>query len=185
MNWRLFEPMVMFFGLTNSLATFQLFMNHIFKELILKDKVSVYINNILIYLMDIDEHQKVTEQVLQILQDNNLYLKPAKCEFEKEEVEYLRVIIGKGQIQMDPKKVKAIIEWPTPTEKKHVQSFLGFANFYRRFIKGYSGVTKPLTNLMGKVKWLWALECQEAFEEMKSRIASKPVLHMPIDNVPF
>ena len=130
----------MFFGLCNSPATFQSMMNQIFKKLIDKGVVVVYMDNILIFTDTIDKHRQVTKEVLQILRDNDLYLKPEKCEFEKEEIEYLGLIIGYNHVQMDKVKVKGVLNWPTPTKVKDVQAFLGFANFYRRFIENFSAI---------------------------------------------
>ena len=98
----------MFFGLTNSPATFQAMMNHLFHDLIMKGKVVIYLDDILIFSKNIDEHRQITRQVLQILRENKLSLKPEKCEFETMETKYLGMIIGNGQIQMDLKKVEAI-----------------------------------------------------------------------------
>src|SRR6266852_73600 len=99
----------MFFGLTNSPATFQVFMNEIFKDLVWEEVMKVYMDDILVFMDTIEEHQKVNRRVLQILWENKLYLKAAKCEFEKEEVEFLRVIVWNGQVRMDPKKVVVIM----------------------------------------------------------------------------
>jgi hypothetical protein len=126
----LFEPTVMFFGLTNSPATFQTMMNNIFHDLIQKGKVIVYLDDILIFSKDLNEHREITKQVLQILRNNNLYLKPQKCTFEQEEIKYLGMIIGNGVVKMDPKKVAAVAEWPTPQSKTELQQFLRFANYY-------------------------------------------------------
>ena len=98
MNIGLFEPTVMFFGLTNAPATFQAMMNHLFHDLIMKGKVVIYLDNILIFSKDIDEHRQITCQVLQILWENTLSLKPEKCKFEMTETKYLGMIIGNGQI---------------------------------------------------------------------------------------
>src|SRR5438309_4261228 len=128
----------MFFGLTNSLATFQTMMDNIFEELITEGIVVVYLDNILIFTETIDEHREVTQRVLEILQRHKLYLQADKCEFEKTTVEYLGVIIFHNSIAMDPVKIAGITEWPAPMNKKEVQSFLGFTNFYWRFIEGFS-----------------------------------------------
>ena len=96
------------------------------------------------------ELRKYTEEVLQILQDNNLFVKPEKCDFEKTKVEYLGFVIKQDKIAMDPAKVKGITEWPTPNCIKHVRSFLGFGNFYWKFIKHYSELAKPLNTLLTK-----------------------------------
>src|SRR5438105_6353019 len=121
----------MFFGLCNSPATFQTLMNSLFRNLIMKGVVMVYMDDILIYTKTLAEHRAIVKEVLSILEKNNLYLKHSKCEFEREEVEYLGVIVGQGQVRMDPHKVAAIGKWPEPKTVKDVQSFLGFCNFYR------------------------------------------------------
>jgi Reverse transcriptase (RNA-dependent DNA polymerase) len=157
----------MFFGLTNSPATFQTMMNHLLGDLIAKGKVAVYLDDILIFTKDLLEHREIVKEVLQILRENKLYLKPAKCEFEKEEMKYLGMIIGKGQVRMDPAKVAAIANWPTPKNKKEVQKFLGFTNYYRHFIKDFSKIAKPLTSLTGNEQWVWNPNQQTAFEEIK------------------
>jgi hypothetical protein len=137
-NRGLFEPLVMFFGLTNSPATFQTMMNDIFCDLVLEGVVVVYLDDILIFTESLEEHREVTRRVLEILQRHKLFLKPEKCEFEKTEVEYLGVIVSHNSVQMDPVKVAGVMEWPIPTTKKELQSFLGFTNFYQCFIQGFS-----------------------------------------------
>ena len=134
----LFEPTVMFFGLTNSPATFQTMMNAILRPVILEGHVQVYIDNILVYTSTQEEHRALVRRVLQILKENHLYLKPEKCEFEKDHVDYLGVVISTNGVAMDHEKVKAIADWPTPKKLVHVQEFIGFLNFYRRFIDGFS-----------------------------------------------
>ena len=129
-NRGLFEPLVMFFGLTNSPATFQTMMNDIFRELIAEEVVVVYLDDILIFTRTIEEHRDVTRRVLEILRHHKLYLKPEKCEFEKTKVEYLGLVISQDQVEMDPVKVAGVKEWPEPMDKKEVQAFLGFVNFY-------------------------------------------------------
>ena len=106
----------MFFGLTNSPATFQSMMNTLFREEIDKGIVVVYLDDILIFTKTREEHKEITKQVLQKLRENKLFLKPEKCSFEEEEIEYLGLLISDNQIKMDPAKVKAIAEWPTPIE---------------------------------------------------------------------
>jgi len=99
-----------------------------------------------------------------------------KCEIEHSEIKYLGLIVSEGQIHMDPIKMKAIAEWPKPKKLKELQQFLGFCNFYRRFIRGYSGVSQTLTYLTGKVQWKWDSIQQLAFNELKWWVASEPVL---------
>src|SRR5216110_1852344 len=131
----LFEPLVMFFGLTNSPATFQMMMNEIFHIEVSSGQVLIYLDDILIFSRDLTEHHHQVRNVLARLRENKLYLKPEKCQFDALETEYLRMIISEGNVRMDPVKVKGIIDWPAPQSKHDVQSFLRFCNFYRRFIR--------------------------------------------------
>jgi len=128
----------MFFGLTNSPATFQTMMNDIFRDLIMEGTVCVYLDNILIFLQTITEHWGIVFRVLQHLCKHWLYLRPEKCKFERTKIEYLGLIISEGKAEMDPVKVQGVTEWPKPWNQKEVQAFLGFANFYQRFIKDFS-----------------------------------------------
>ena len=140
----LYEPLVMFFSLTNSLATFQTMMDAIFKDLISEGVVVVYLDDILIFTKTLEEHQTVVWKVLEILQQHNLSLKLEKCKFEKFSMEYLEVVISHNSVKMDLAKVAGVSEWPTPTNRKEVQSFLGFTNFYWRFIEGLSHISRPV-----------------------------------------
>src|SRR5467141_3785038 len=186
MNRGLFEPLVMFFGLTNSPATFQTMMNDIFEELITEGHVVVYLDDILIFTETIDEHRAITQRVLEILQKHKLYLRADKCEFEKTTVEYLGVIISHNSVTMDPVKIAGVAEWPTPTSKKEVQSFLGFTNFYRRFIKGFSEHACPLFDLTrNNCAWRWKASEQSAFNKLKESVTSAPVLISPDSTRPF
>ena len=137
-NHGLFEPLVMYFGLTNSPVTFQAMMNEIFKDLITEGVVSVYLDDILVFTHSLEEHCWVTRIVLERMREHHLYLWHEKCEFEKTCIEYLSVIISYNKVEMDPIKIAGIAEWPTPTNKKEVQSFIRFTNFYCRFIEGFS-----------------------------------------------
>ncbi len=148
-NRGLFKLTIMFFGLTNSPATFQWMMNDIFRNLIGKGKVTIYLDNILIFSKDLKEHKEIVRRILQRLQENKLFLKAEKCEFKVLETEYLGVIISENSIRMDPVKIAGMAEWLMPTKKWELQSFLGFMNFYRKFIKNYSKVVKALTALTG------------------------------------
>ena len=121
----------MFFGLTNSPATFQALMNAIFADLIAEGKVAVYLDDILIWSSDMSEHRKVVHEVLKRLEEHDLYLRPEKCTFEKDEIDYLSLIIWSGFISMNFVKVKAATTWSTPKCLKDVCAFIGFANFYR------------------------------------------------------
>ena len=139
----------MFFGLTNSPATFQMMMNTIFQGEVALGWLSVYMDDIAIHTKprqgETDEehrerHRQYTHQVLDILKQNDLYLKPEKCEFEKEEIEYLRVIVGHNTLCMDPKKLAAVMEWPTSKNPTNIRQFLGFMGYYQYFVPNYSGI---------------------------------------------
>lgn len=176
-NQGLFEPRVMLFGLTNSPATFQALMNSIFADLIVAGKVAVYLDDILIFSSTLEEHRQVTHEVLRRLQEHDLYLRPEKCEFERTEVEYLGLIIREGEVAMDPVKVRAVTAWPAPRNLRELRGFLGFANFYRRFIRDFSRHARPLNDLTKKdVPWTWGLAQQRAFQALKDAFTSEPVL---------
>ena len=146
-NHGLFKPLVMFFGLTNSLATFQTMMDNIFEGLISEGNVIVYLDNILIFTETLEEHWEVVKKVVSLLHIHSLFLKLEKCEFKHMEIEYLRVIISHNSVHMDPVKVARVSEWPVPSNKKEVQSFLGFTNFYQWFIWDFSHHAQPLFDL--------------------------------------
>jgi hypothetical protein len=129
-NCRLFEPLVMFFGLTNSPTTFQMMMNDIFHNLVSEGSVVVYLDDILIFTPTLKEHQEVVHQVMEIIQQHQLFLHPEKCEFEQTRIEYLGLIISENRVEMDPVKVIGVQEWPTPKTRMELQSFIGFTNFY-------------------------------------------------------
>jgi hypothetical protein len=185
-NRGMYEPLVMFFGLMNSPATFQAMMNDTFKDLIETGKVFIYMDDILIATATIEEHRELVKQVLQRLADNNLFLKPEKCEFEQTEVEYLGMRLQQGQIAMDPIKLKGIADWPAPKNLRDVRAFLGFAGFYRRFIRNFSRLARPLNDLTQKnQKWVWGEEQNHAFETLRQRFMEAPVLIQPDVMAPF
>jgi hypothetical protein len=120
----------MYFGLTNSPATFQTMMNDIFQDLMTEDVVSVYLDDILIFTNSLEEHRRVTRLVLDRMRKHKLYLRPEICEFEKTKMEYLGVIISHNKVEMDPVKIAGVVDWPTTSNKTEVQSFVGFVNCY-------------------------------------------------------
>ena len=121
-----------------------------------------------------------------MLKENQLFLKPDKCEFEQTKVEYLGVIISHNSVEMDLVKVAGVAEWPAPNNKKEVQSFLGFINFYQRFIRDFSHHARPLLNLTkNDVKWLWSEDEQSAFDTLKGLVTLAPILTSPDNSRPF
>jgi len=179
-NRGLFEPLVMFFGMTNSLATFQTMMNDIFQNLIVEGIMVVYLNNILIFTKTKEEYEQAVRRVLQVLKENKLFLHPEKCKFCKQQIEYLGLVISENKVSMDPVKVAGVREWPTPENKTNVQAFLGFVNFYRRFIRDSSAKARPLFDLTrSKQVWTWSGKEQAAFEDLKAAVTTAPVLVSP------
>jgi hypothetical protein len=173
----LYKPTVMMFGLCNAPATFQGFMNHIFADLVARGKVAIYLDNILIFTSDLNEHRKIVKEVLKRMQDNDLYLRPEKCKFETMETKYLGVVVKQGQICMDPIKVKGIVKWEAPQNVSGVRKFLGFANYYRCFIKGYSSLARPLNNRTKKdQRWQCTNKEETAFQAIKQAFVTEPVL---------
>ena len=146
----------MFFGLCNSPATFQALMDDLFSDMIEEGWLVIYMDDMLLFSKDRKTHKERMRRVLQRLRENDLYLKPEKCLFDVEEVEFLGLIVKPDTLAMDPVKLKGIEDWPEPSSVKGVRSFLGFANFYRRFIPNYSELTRPLHELTKKDKqWEW------------------------------
>ena len=130
-NRGLYEPRVMFFGLCNSPATFQTMMNDILRDFISRGELICYMDDILIHSENLDDHRRITREVLTTLRHHKLFLKPEKCKFDRKEIDYLGLVISCGHVGMDPIKVQGVAEWPIPGKLKEVQSFLGFVNFYR------------------------------------------------------
>ena len=165
-NKGLFKPQVMYFGLCNSPEIFQRMMNSIFQELLHKEVLVNYMDNFVILAKTMEELKKRTIRFLKIAEKHNLCFKQSKYDFNIEEILILGVIVGKGQVKMEQEKIKAVKEWKTPTKVKDVESFLGFANFYRRFIQNFSHIAKPLNELKGKKEWVWNKDHQKAFDEL-------------------
>jgi hypothetical protein len=188
----LFEPMVMFFGLTNSPATFQHMMDTIFadikeKHALLGTSIQVYMDDIMIASSSgLVGHRAAVHDILDLLSEHNLFLKPEKCKWETDSIDYLGVILEKGVTRMDPTKVSGIREWPMLTSVKQVRSFLGFCNFYCSFIRGFSHLARPLNQLTQKdTPWAWGTEEDKAFETLRTHVTSEPVLTQPQTDKPF
>jgi len=167
-NRELFKPTVMFFGMCNSPTTFQGMMDSIFDDMITGTFIIVYMDDMFIFHKDLKILKENMKIALKRLRDNDLYLKPSKCEFHKTKIEYLGMVIEEGKVSMDILKLKGIQDWPIPSTVKQVRGFLGFGNFYRRFIKNFSDIAHPLNDLLRKDKRFdWTQECQDAFKTMK------------------
>ncbi|ESK81545.1 reverse transcriptase-rnase h-integrase, partial [Moniliophthora roreri MCA 2997] len=185
-NRGLFEPTVMFFGLMNSPATFQAFMDDILSDFMAEGWCLVYMDDILIYSTNEEEHRERSRRLLQRLKEQDLYLKPHKCEFDVTEVIFLGLVIRPGTIGMDPVKLAGIQDWPAPTTVTGVRSFTGFANFYRKFIGRYAEIARPLYDLTKKgVVFSWNDACQDAFETLKRKFSQQPLLQIPDSSKPF
>ena len=149
-NKGLFEPQVMYFRLCNSPGTFQQMMNSIFQELLHEGVLANYMDDFVIPAKTMKELEERTIRFLKIAEKHNLCFKQSKYDFNMEKIPILGIIVGKGQIKMEQEKIKAVKEWKTPTKVKNMESFLGFANFYRYFIQNFSHTVKPLNELKGK-----------------------------------
>ncbi|GJP32787.1 hypothetical protein CLOM_g17383, partial [Closterium sp. NIES-68] len=173
-----YEYTVMPFGLTNAPSTFQLTMNGVFRDLLDKCMI-IDLDDILIYSKTRKQHLKDLEAVFQRLQQHRLITKGSKCEFLKQEMEFLGHVISTEGIRIDPKKLQAIQEWKPPTNLQQLQSFLGFVNYVRRFIPNMAGLTGPLTDLLHKGHFYeWGETQQAAFETLKTLLMSPPVLRI-------
>jgi hypothetical protein len=177
----------MFFGLTNSPATFQAMMDDIFHVEIAEGWLKVYMDDILIATFSSrDEHLAKVCIILQHLKDFDLFLKPKKCHFAQKSVNYLSVVVGSEGIAMDSVKVDGLIQWPTPTSVTEVCSFLGFCNFYKPFIADYVHIARPLHDLTKKgAPFVWSSDHANAFQTLKDRFASQPVLSTIDPEKPF
>lgn len=189
----LFEYTRMPFGLMNAPATFQRLMNTVFGDLNLSE-VLIYLDDIIIFSETIDEHISRLRRVFARLREHGLKLKPSKCHLLVEEVLYLGHVVSKDGIKTDPDKIEAVKTWPVPKTGKEVRSFLGFTGYYRRFIEKYAAVAKPLFELIGGKRSakksppkpiVWTDECQKAFDVLKMKLTSAPILAYPDFTKPF
>ena len=171
-----FKCKVLPFGLTNGPSTYQRYMNDVLFEY-LDDFCTAYLDDILIYSENVAEHEIHVKKVLQRLRDAGLQADLSKCEFSVTRTRYLGFIITTQGIEVDPVKVAAVVNWGVPSNVRGIQSFLGFCNFYRRFIPKYGRIAKPLVNLTKTgIPFDFDEECWNAFEELKARLTSAPVL---------
>jgi len=133
-----FEPTVMFFGMTNLLATFQAMMNEILRDLINEGKVAAFVDDVLVGTEIEEGHNKIVEEILRRLEENDLYIKPEKCVWKVRKIGFLGVVIGPNRIEIEAEKVDGILSWLQPKNIKDVRKFLGLANYYKRFIKDFA-----------------------------------------------
>ena len=174
-----FEFLVMPFGLTNAPAVFMDLMNRVFRPF-LDQFVIVFIDDILIYSRSEVEHEEHLRLVLQMLRDHQLFAKFTKCEFWLPEVRFLGHVISGDGIAVDPAKVEAVLDWEQPASVTEIRSFLGLAGYYRKFIQDFSRIATPLTHLTKKgVQFVWSSQCQEAFDCLKQKLTTAPVLMIP------
>jgi hypothetical protein len=174
-----YEYTVMPFGLSNAPSYFMNMMNKVFMEFL--DKfVVVFIDDILIYSKSNKEHEKHLCLIMEKLWEHKFYAKFSKCEFWLNEVAFLGHIVSKEGIAIDPSKVTAVTEWEPPKNVGEIRSFLGLAGYYRRFIKNFSKIAKPMTELLKKeMKFKWTDDCEISFQELKTRLVSAPILCLP------
>jgi transposase InsO family protein len=184
-NEGLFEPTVMFFGLCNSPGTFSRMMTSIFRDLLHEGVLVNYMDDFAVPGKDDKDLEEKTVKFLKVAEKHGLHFKRSKCIFHAPEIPMLGTVVGNGKARMEPEKVAAVRDWKTPTNIKGVESFLGFVNFYRRFIKDFSKIAAPLNKLKGKGEWEWGKDQQEAFDTLKQRVTEEPVLALPRDEGQF
>jgi hypothetical protein len=177
-----YEFNVMPFGLTNAPASFQSLMNDIFRDM-LDECVVIYLDDILIYSKTVEEHKEHVRRVLKRLQEHQLFAKASKCSFFVDTIEYLGFIVGPDGVKPNPDLISALERFPRPHTLKELQSFLGLANYYRKFVDSFSKIAAPLTNAMQNTSnsrpVIWNPGMEEAFEHLKVALATAPCLHLP------
>ena len=177
--------MVMPFGLTNAPSVFMDLMNRVFHKY-LDQFVVVFIDDMLIYSSNHQEHGEHLKRVLDILREKKLFAKHKKCEFWLEKVTFLGHVIFGNRIEVDPSKIKVVVKWERPTNVQEICSFLGLVSYYRRFVKGFSVLSGPLTALTKKnTHYVWSDECKASFQERKRRLVTALVFTLPSDKEGF
>ena len=184
-RWGLYEYLVMPFGVTNAPAQFMHMMNDLLGDY-LDRFVLVFLDDILIYSVNLDQHHEHVRKVLAVLRKHRLFAKASKCEFVKDSIEFLGQQICGGGMAPTEAKLRAIRDWATPQNVHDVRSFLGFANYYRRFIRNYADIAGPLTDLTKKgVAWQWGPYQRQAFQALKDAYCSAPILLFPDPALPY
>ncbi|KAL9979865.1 hypothetical protein ACROYT_G017589 [Oculina patagonica] len=175
----LYEFLVMPFGLTNSGASFQRLMGHILRGLEYRFAL-IYIDDIIIFSKSVEEHLAHLEEVFRRLREANVKLNPKKCSFVKQRVEYLGHVVTPDGVQPNPEKVRVVRDFPVPKNLKELRAFMGLANYYRRFVRGFAHIASPLNALTKKgVKFGWTQSCADAFDKLKRALVSAPILAYP------
>ncbi|GJR70323.1 hypothetical protein Tco_0016388 [Tanacetum coccineum] len=173
-----YEFKVMPFGLTNAPSTFQAVMNELFRPY-LRRFILVFLDDILIYSSNMEQHMYHLEQVLKLLRDNQFFAKFSKCCFGQQKVVFLGHVITSEGVQVEQEKISSVQSWPIPTTVKEVRGFLGLTGYYRRFVKNYGLIARPLTALTKKDGFLWSEEALKAFNKLKQALLSTPILRLP------
>jgi len=144
-------------------------MNKILRDMINEEKVAVFVDDVLVGIEMKEGHDEIVEEVLRRLEKNNLYVKPEKCTWKAQKVNFLGVVMGQGKIEMEGDKVIGVLNWLIPKTVRDIRKFLGLTNYYRRLVKDFTKLAKPLNNLTRKEeKWKWGNEQQRAFEQLKT-----------------
>ena len=151
--------------------------NDLLRDLVVKEKVAVFIDDVMVATGTEEGHDEIVEEVLRRLEENDLFVKLEKCIWKVSEVGFLGVIIGEDGVRIEKENVQGVIEWPVPKSVKDVQKFLGLANYYRRFVKDFAKIARPLHEMTRKEnKWSWGERQQKAFEKLKKRFTIELVL---------
>jgi hypothetical protein len=180
-----FEYKVMSFGLTGAPATFQGAMNKTLAS-VLRKCALVFFDDILIYSPTLESHIEHLQNVFQLLQEDQWLVKLSKCSFAQQQVSYMGHVIGVNGVATEPKKIQDVINWAVPTTVKKLKGFLGLAGYYRKFVKNFGVMCKPLTQLLRKgVPYKWTEETQQAFQHIKQALVTAPVLALPDFSKPF
>jgi len=154
-----YKLVVMFFRMTNSPTMFQGMMNKIPRDMINEGKVAAFVDDVLVRIETEEEHNAIVEEVLRRLEENDLYIKPEKCAWKMQKVNFLGVVMGQGKIEMEEDKVAEVLNWLVPKTVRDVRKFLDLANYYRQFVKDFAKIAQPLNNLTKKEeKWKWGNE---------------------------
>ncbi|GBM97602.1 Retrovirus-related Pol polyprotein from transposon 297 [Araneus ventricosus] len=186
-NFGTYVPLRMPFGLVNAPYFFSKLMSQVLENC--ESFAVPYLDDIAIYSNNWEDHLKHVDEVLKRIYDANLTIKPSKCKFAQNRTKYLGHVVGSGVRTPAEAKIKAILDFPTPTSKTQIRAFLGLAGYYAHYVKNFSVIAAPLTNVLkGKVKReniIWTKECNQAFEELKRRLTQNPVLYAPDYKIEF